>query len=401
MTLVENDRLRVGQKSIAFTIAYLLSFLAILNCSNAFTNAIGVHTVLDTLLLYGALWLSLIFGIWSILRTFCVKLDVLGLFVFMLLSFLLTALFYPQNLVFLYTNPLDYAGNPLYLVFLYSFTGYIFARYLHDYNMLCSYLRIFSYIVVILSIWTYFFATDSDANQYMTLSYNMLLQLIFLIYNKPKRCLVIHYSIIAAGVFVVAFGGARGALLGLLVATFFLLFSKNSTLKHKTAYAILFIGVAALVFVFFEKIIAGFVNLLDMMNISSRTLQLLLGEEDLSSQIRMNIYKMGLDNIGMFGKGLFGDRVLMQGMDDSYVHNLFLEILIDYGFIVGLALSVLIVVALIVGLKRATIDQWRLIVICIPTGFIALMVTGSYLNQAPSFYVLMGLCANVIMEGKK
>ncbi len=400
MTLTKQSRTRLEQKSIAFAAAYLVSFLAILSCTNALTNVIGINTSLDTVVLYGLLWGGLLLALWSILRTAYVKLDVLLVFLFLGVSYLITAVAFPQNIRFLYTSLLDYAQNPFYVVWLYSLPGYLLARHLHDYEQFSSYLYKLSYIVVILSVWTYFFSGESDANQYMTLSYNMLLQLVFLIYHKPKRWKLLHYVVIAAGVFVVAFGGARGALLGLLVAVFLLLMSKNSTVKNKAVYMVVFLACAVLFWLFFDEIIRFLIKLLNGMDISSRTLELLLQDGGFSSVVRTKIYSLALQNINLLGRGLYGDRVMMQGMDDSYVHNLFLEFLIDYGVILGGVLSVVVVWVLIRALKRASPALWRLIAIFIPNGFVALMLTGSYLNQAPAFYVLMGLCVNVITERK-
>ena len=90
-----------------------------------------------------------------------------------------------------------------------------------------------------------------------------------------------------------------------------------------------------------------------------------------------------------------GDRVHL----GTYPHNLFLELLLQYGWVIGLFLCVLLLVLLVKALLKKNRPEFVFIVLLLPCGFFKLMVTGSYLNQEPAFYALLGFCLNAISGG--
>ena len=69
--------------------------------------------------------------------------------------------------------------------------------------------------------------------------------------------------------------------------------------------------------------------------------------------------------------------------------------------IVGLILSVAFVFLLCVAFKKCDRLSRLLLIVFIPNGLIGLLFSGSYLGQQPSFYILLGLCVNIVMCAKE
>ena len=397
---------QIRQKIYSFIIAYMVSFLGLLNCVNAITNEIGFTTSIDTILCYGILLLTIVLGVVVIVIEGQIKKDLLLLIALLFVAYITTYIFFPTNRAYMFTGITDITGNPLYILVIYSVTGYVFARYLNTYVYLKKYLFILSYVVVGISVVVYFFIPESDANQYMTLSYNMLLQLSFLIMNIPLKGKIIHYIFIVIGSFVVVFGGARGASLALIAELVLILLLKEYS-HQKKFLVISMLVICLLVTVIFYKDILNLIgNWLNIRGLESRTLEILLKPLEDFSTGRLDIQSYLLKNWTVFGKGLYGDRFLLKSSllfskDTSYAHNLFVEWVVDFGVVTGVMLSCAFLVFLINAMKNKRIDVWSYIIVFIPTGFIHLMFSGSYLNQSPSFYILLGLCVNSLIEERK
>ena len=93
-----------------------------------------------------------------------------------------------------------------------------------------------------------------------------------------------------------------------------------------------------------------FLNTLERFGVTSRTLSLLASEEGLIGHLsnRDEVYETCLKQLNdnpVLGVGLFGDRLFLNG---STSHNFFLEVMLDFGYIIG---GVLILVLLYYLLK--------------------------------------------------
>lgn len=376
-------------------IAYMLSFLAFLNLGNEILNVLGLKTQLDTIILYVGLVALEVLGLIFVLKDIRhFKIDILFIFLFFALSYFASAMIYPDNAERIFTSWSDYFHNPVYLLFIYSLPGYYFVRQLNDYKYFYSIMKVFSYIVVVMSVIVFFFAKGSSASQYMTFSYNMLIQLFFLIIYKPKKLKLLHYIVVGFGVFVFVFGGARGAMLSLIVAGLIMYFLYHKSTIKNVVVSIAIVTVGVLFSIFKNFILAFIANILKSMEIDSRTFEFLLSGELLSDSNRSLLYELTVKNITVPGKGVMSDRVIL----DSYPHNLFLEFLIQYGYILGLILIVAVCLLLVFSLFNRNNPEFFLILLLLPCGFFKLMLTGSYLNQEPAFYILLGICVNSILR---
>lgn len=386
------------QKVYAAILAYMISFLSLITLVNGITGAIGWDTALDSYIFFAILIGLFLIGICSLLfENIKTRVDCLIVFAFFICAYLFSLILFPQNSKYLFTTPTDFFGNPIYTLFVLSLPGYLFARYLKDYTLFCSIMRKYAYVVVILSVIVFFFMRDSFSAQYLSFAYNMLFHLLLLVFYKPKRGRILHYIIVVFGIFVFVIGGARGALVAFVVCcvAYILLANKRTIKKILLTVSA---GIVACVFMIMKnEILALLVPWLTKMNINSRTIEKMLASEMWNSSGRDEIAKELFTNINIFGHGMMGDRVLCSGL---YAHNMFLEIICDFGIILGVVLSLTIIVVIAVGVLKKTQRNQAWIILLVSTGFLKLMLSGSFLNIEPAFYVLMGFCVNSFMENK-
>ncbi len=386
------------QKVYAVVLAYMLSFPALLNTGNELFNMLGIRTVLDTAVMYIALVLSVAFAMFLYLRDYKkLKADSLCLYLAFIIAYILSFLMFPKNQTYLFTGLGDYTANPLYTVFIYSLPGYVFVRELKSYDCFKDIMTKLSYVVVVLSCLVYFLSPGSSATQYMVFSYNMLVPLFFVIMHKPQKRRILHYVTVSLGSFAFVFGGARGAMIFFILA---LVVMYVGTFKPGIKNLIVCSALAAggIAFSFFKTGALMFVaSFLESLGITSRNLVSILNSQLFNDNARLLLYRESLNNIGIMGKGIMGDRVEL----GIYPHSLFLELMYHFGTVLGAVLIALLCWYVGRALFRKNSAEFTYIVMLLPCGFLKLMVTGSYFGQESAFYILLGLCVNALLRSKK
>ena len=96
------------------------------------------------------------------------------------------------------------------------------------------------------------------------------------------------------------------------------------------------------------------------------------------------------------GIGIAGDRRVLSG---GYTHNFFIELIGNFGFILGILVSVGIIILIIKALIIKDRDKYNLIIIWMSLGFVHLMVSGSYLTDI-NFWIFLGLMISIKKSGK-
>lgn len=387
-----------SQKIYATIIAYMLSFLSLVTLINGVTNMIGWGSQWDSYVLIAILFAMYLIGFYLLMfENYKLRVDGILVFAVFVSLYLCSVLLYPQNNKYLFTTFTDFLGNPVYTIFFLSLPGYLFARNLENYSYFCAIMSRCAYIVVGLSVIVFFFMTNSFATQYLSFSYNMLLHLLFLIFFQPAKGKLWHKLITSLGAFVFVVGGARGALLSFVLCCMaYIFFTWRQTIKNTVLMIIAGCGVCIFI-VMKNEMLALILPLLSKMNINSRTIKMMLAGEMLNSSGRDDIADKLLNNLNIFGHGMMGDRVICSGV---YAHNLFLELIIDFGIIFGTVLSIAIITVVVGGVLRKIKQKQVWIILLLSTGFLKLMLSGSYLSLEPAFYVLMGLCVNSFMENR-
>ena len=263
-------------------------------------------------------------------------------------------------------------------------------------------------IITVLSIvYNYMFMAPRQmlGENNMNTSYNILPSILILLAaafeNKRYRVLSV------AGIFYMITLGTRGALL--CIGIFLLLMLIKTVRKRKI---IAFACVATVVFSYlvssgiFLKGIVLLSEQIERMGLSTRILSLIEEEEITNSTGREDISGMVIENIledPVKVRGPYWDRKVIKGttfsgiqfLSDSqtYTHNFFLEILCQYGIILGGIICVYVLYKMIRVLIKTDKNKYYIPAIFICCGFVVLMVSNSYLLSS-KFFFLMGLCLN-------
>lgn len=111
--------------------------------------------------------------------------------------------------------------------------------------------------------------------------------------------------------------------------------------------------------------------------------------------MKCGIAKIVIDNIlnnNLWGHGIFGDRYFLDG---TYAHNIFLEVWLDFGIILGTLVLLFLIVFITKTFLRS--NDKKLFLLFFSLGFMPLLVSGSYLISI-MFSILIGF---LIMSNKQ
>ena len=218
-------------------------------------------------------------------------------------------------------------------------------------------------------------------------SYQMLLfvfMYITQVFRKEKP--VWLYSILAVvGLLLIILHGSRGPLFCFIV---FFAVKVITELRHNRV-AVFFAGLFIVGFTVFtvniNYVLQGLAVLVNRFGISSRTITQILRQTILDDSGRSIFQERALTQIGknlFIGTGPGSDVKLLGG---QYAHNLFLELWVDFGAIIGTLLAAYIIAIAIksLGVQKGTLKDLAIVFLC--TGFIMLMVSGTYLENINLF----------------
>jgi O-antigen ligase len=108
----------------------------------------------------------------------------------------------------------------------------------------------------------------------------------------------------------------------------------------------------------------------------------------------------GINSQPFFGSGIGGDRLIARSFlyqDGTYAHNLFLEVLAEFGYIAGGMLLFMALAVVIRALLLADGAARAFIIVCVSMS-VKLLMSGSYL-QEPYFFLLLG-CSMSCLHSK-
>lgn len=232
----------------------------------------------------------------------------------------------------------------------------------------------------------------------MTLSYYLLLPCLVFLSNYLTNYSVKHLLLFILSMSEITLLGSRGPLLstGLYVILWLLVnqksFYREFIVKKLLLNFTLLAGITFFI-LFFKEIIRYTYNKLILMGIYSRTLSLFLNDQIYMSGRDTDLYSVAVDIISknpLLGTGIASDRLYL----GNYVHNLFLELAMDFGLILGLVISLAII-----GLNIKTIffvekrtAYFILTFFCL--GVVPLMVSSSYLVSS-WFWIYLGLAISI------
>lgn len=290
--------------------------------------------------------------------------------IFLLLS---TVVFFPQNLPYV-------VGQGLRFFLPVVVPSFLCLTTVKDYDVVEKTLykiSWFSTALVLFYVFEFYSGTVSFEGYNMPFSYACLLPMVAL-YSHRKIYDTVVVAILLISVLAI---GARGPAVYFLIYVIFDLFQY----KSKGRFIVLVL-IAVLIFS-----LPTMYSWLSSSNISSRTIRMLLEGnfmQDSGRNVIQAYFWSQLLEHPFTGIGLFGDR-LKDGF--AYCHNLFLEILLNFGMIIGSLLLVFGIISLLVLYKKSGSENRNRIFRYFCAMVLPLMTSGSYLMDS-GFALFIGLC---------
>lgn len=354
---------------------------------------------LDTLFIYGVFFLIILYSIKTILHRASI-------------------LIYSIVAVLLFGYLISFMGNSYYYnyyiqlgidIFIQS-APWIFVAYaVRDYKLLKKYLSVSSYIIlvsVLMNVIVFKIDIYGDSTYTQFYAYELLPVVIIMLNNLFDRIKWTDIIISITSFILMISMGARGPLLCValyLVLKIILLYR----FQIKKAFLISTISIAVIlpVYTHLYDILIYMSNIFQGLNLSTRMIARLMEGSFLQDYTRNLLKKYSVDLIGehpLIGVGIGKDRILLGDKLGSsnltlevigwYPHNIFLEILLHFGIIIGCVIIIyMLKILYTITLKNMHKDAVDVICIFISIGLFPLLVSGSYITWH-LFYALMGLC---------
>ena len=206
--------------------------------------------------------------------------------------------------------------------------------------------------------------------------------------------------------FIFIMAGGRQSFLGFFIGIIILYYTKKiSTISSNRFFGLLLLSVLVMFVIyllmpFFLNIIS---DILSTLGVESRTLEMLKSSELTSTSSRDGIYEASIyfiqRTIGI--TGLFADRVMLRNFNDwmAYPHNIVLELMIDFGVVVGGLISLYIFGLFAVRLYKGNLEK-KLVIGVVGTVVLSrLIVSSSFMIEGP-FYLMLGLFLNANDDAK-
>ena len=235
---------------------------------------------------------------------------------------------------------------------------------------------------------------------YMNIAYGVIPWMFFVygysMFNNNRKGMFV--SLISTCFILIS--GCRGATVTTLLFYFLLYVStlKKNLTTNKIIVICLFSLFVILILVNFDKIVSNVYFNLKNIGFTSRTLEMYLGlgyEKGLNHYSdRAVLQEPLMKNFNLLGHGIYGDRVLLNGV---YAHNVFIEWIYDFGVFGGGVICLCFIINIICKFKDLFIIDNKsskiLLASCISVMICKYMFSSSYLH-APEFWFLLGLLVN-------
>lgn len=249
------------------------------------------------------------------------------------------------------------------------------------------------------------YIVDSKINEnYMSFSYNYLTFVIACYWMAIHKNNIFLWVLAVLSTFVIVIAGCRGAIVCVGVYIFCeLLLNKK---VHKILKALI---ILALVLVFFnlENIMVNLDDMLSEYGYESRTIELFF-EGDMQNDSGRSKYSDAavkvIENNPILGCGMAGSSYHLfvalhdmkpVGIVRQYSHNLFLDIYMDYGILLGTVLIIWLLIQLVLAYIRSRGTYSQTVLFMLMAAILPkLMLSSTYVGE-PLFFMLLGLLINI------
>lgn len=407
-----NTKFVVSTDSIAellFIIFYSMSFF-----KWASEEIFGIINISSHTLLFILLVVYIIVMILIIADHKYLKIDFIGILFFVIFFFSFTYLLHPEY-EYVYSRRqygvLEYVLRPDNGIY-----AYLFVRLITNPKKLIASLRISGYIMYLYSALRLYVALnrgywieENYLGQSIRLSYNLnfgyglVIFVCCFLYCALKNRDIKDFLLAGMGSVMIFLGGSRGPLLNIAIFISIYILIAAIESKRKITYLFLVLIGAFTLALFYRQILLWAANILNSLNLSSRTIIMLLegaiAEGNGRDIIWREAVKMIKDN--PFGYGAMGARhVLYHIHIVGHPHNIFLEILIDYGVIFGSFLIISFVVNSIKIFMSNNLGEWKYIYLIFFAYACQLLTSYTYWHSAGLWGVL-AVAVNIYLDQKE
>lgn len=240
------------------------------------------------------------------------------------------------------------------------------------------------YMTALISLVFFFNWFSSPGTYNMSFSYSLLYPLLFHLNEFLNERKTIYLVLSLYQIFLILLYGSRGAVLCFSIFIIIKVVLSIKSIVWKTA--IIGLGGIALVlfYVNFESIGNYVLRFFAQNGYYSRTIESFFNGSILQSSGRTAIQDKSFDMImqkPIVGWGVGGEVQLL----DTYPHNIFIELLLNFGILLGGLACVWVVISVlqIFILKSGSIRDLVFIYLC--AGFIPLLLSSTYLKQYEVF----------------
>ncbi|NOR45751.1 MAG: hypothetical protein GQ534_09220, partial [Candidatus Delongbacteria bacterium] len=338
--------------------------------------------------IFSYLFVLILIYFWAIfLKKIKISKDMIIVPISMFLLFGISFAFFPQN------RP--YLIMPLYYLISQILPAYFFTRAIHRVEILITYLTRISYFIIFFSV----LSLVVQASQTNYLEYSMVFAYVILpsvlislsaLLNKFNTFNLIFSFL---GVFAIITNGSRGSLLTVIV---YLVLYSIINIKKKISIVLISFSILSSLFVFsdnFYNNLEKFSTFLENYNIKSRTISKILIDEVAWDNGRMRYFDSSIEIANenpILGLGMAGDRLeganKLRTTHISYSHNLFIELLAQYGFFIGGTLILTLLLVSFYGIFINRNKSLKLFILAFaPLVFVKLMLSSTYLAEIHFF----------------
>lgn len=317
----------------------------------------------------------------------------------MLGAIALSYIIYPDMRSTIYNNPVDLVYNPINKIIFYCIPAVFCTIHIKDFKSLFLSMVKWSRVTLLAGIITYFYVAliAKQRIQYMVFSYFMLTALCVCFENFRCKRKIADLLLALVGSVTIILCGARGAVLSLVMFLVLRFWIFNDKLSKAVRIVRGLLGACGILLLaeYFQQILSWASWVCETLGVESRIITALLQDELTSSKGRNILIESvwrGIANNPM-GYGLFGDRYVAGtfGYDTyKYVHNVFLEMLCDFGVLLGPALIGYWMYTFFKTMRRnVDVSFHSAIWALIPYGIFQLFFSASVLENI-AFYAICG-----------
>lgn len=227
--------------------------------------------------------------------------------------------------------------------------------------------------------------------------YSVLLYVLVFLYLAITKRKISDIIGAACGIVMILLGGSRGPFLdiALFVCILGLLSFRKS--RKKTLIFMAFAVVVVLFFVTYQAFMDWLVSALSQLNISSRTITMFVSGNVTSDNGRSAIWQATINMIkeNPFGYGAMGTRhVIYQYHDVGHCHQIFLELLVDFGVFLGALIIVFLLFNAARLLLQEKFEAWRGVFLIFLGSAFQLLLSGTYWHVTAFWACIgIGVCA--------